>query len=650
MNHEQRLKVISKAWGRKQKGYCFFPWIDREEQRKAGRRRAGFHEGRAFHWPEDRSEILAHMAAHEHHDLYWCPSLFEYDQRREDVAMDEHALWADLDEVDPHTIEDYPPTVAWETSPGRFQALWLLESGDIQGASWPGNENQRMTYHLGADLGGWDTVQLLRIPGWHNHKYEDKPQGKLLWHTGRSYLSDDFSDLPPVQGALPQGTLISVLEKEIDAIDRLQVIGRIKLKLNHRARELLAARQASANRSDNLWYLERCLADAGCSVAEIVAVVRDSVWNKFSDRADELKTLINEASKAIAKRSEEVQEELEEEAERAPLVRMADAFLNIKPPEWLIEGALTKGAVGFIAGQPKSFKSWVGLDMAISVATGSSFLDHFRVADPGPVLYIQEEDPIITLKARALKIWAGKQVDRLRITEGGVEWEPSREDLGDFNPDIALYVKQGVTLSEESWQVWLDETLTEGMDGKPFKLTVIDTLMMVAGDVEENKAQQMVTKIYKPLKYLMDKHGCSLQVIHHMRKGGNGEERGGQLMLGSVANHAWSEDSLYLSHKDTHTITVDFESKTAPAARFHMTNIRNKAWEPSLKEDREELPDAPPKTRPTISILTHISSTPSSVKVIAAKAQVSYQSARQQLLRAESKGLVNKTAENLWYI
>jgi hypothetical protein len=654
VNHEQRLKLISRAWGRNQKGYCFFPWIDREAQRKAGRRRAGFHEGEAFYWPRDRAKILKHMAEHEDHDLYWCPSLFEYEYRREDVATDEHALWADLDEVDPRTLEEYPPTIAWETSPGRYQALWIIESGDIQGASWPGNENQRMTYYVGADLGGWDTVQLLRLPGWKNHKYDDKPRGKLLWHDQRTYLSDDFSDLPQVHGGAVPSDITSALEKEIDAVDRLAVIGRIQLKLNHKAREILGAKEAAGDRSDNLWYLTRCLADAGCSVSEIVAIVRDTVWNKFAGRGDETKRLILEATKAIDKRAPEVQEELEEEAERPSLIRMASAFEGIQPPEWLVEGTLTQGAVGFVAGQPKSYKSWAGLDLAISVATGADFLNYFKVRNPGPVLYIQEEDPIITLKQRATKIWEGKQVDRLKVTTDGVEWEPATKDLGRFDPDIALYVKQGVIISEESWQIWLDEVLTEGMNGKAYRLVVIDTLMRVAGAVDENRAVEMMTKVYRPLSTLNAKHGCAIQVINHMRKSNKNDngERGGQLMLGSVANHAWSEDSIYLHHDPKKQgIVIDFESKTAPGARYQMGNLNNKVWEPAI-QDITEGPDEPmlrtkTKGQPITEILL---STPKSVAVLAKAAGISYQSARQQLLRAETKGLATKTADNLWML
>ena len=188
MKHEEQLRIISQAWGN-QDGYVFFPWItgkatNREERIK------GYNEGPPFKWPEDQAKILEHMNSHTGDDLYWCPSIFEANKRQLEVAMDEHCLWADLDEVDPRGIDDqYKPTIAWETSPGRFQALWLIMRGfDIQGASWAGGENQRMTYYLGADSGGWDITQLLRIPGWNNHKpvYKEGNQGKpvegrLLW-------------------------------------------------------------------------------------------------------------------------------------------------------------------------------------------------------------------------------------------------------------------------------------------------------------------------------------------------------------------------------------------------------------------------------------------------------------------------------------
>jgi hypothetical protein len=603
---EGNLRIISKAWGRQQ-GFAFFPWIDRDEQTKKGRRQAGFHEGPSFSWPQERDAIVDHMLAHQNHDLYWCPSLFEYPRRSENFAMDEHALWADLDEVDPHQLRggEWEPTVAWETSPGRYQALWLVAGGDVQGASWPGNENQRLTYALGADKGGWDTVQLLRIPGWENHKQGYKrpdgtyPKGKLLWKHGRQWFPDDFSDLPELQIETVGGQGITdALEAEIDAVDRLKVLARVRLKLTKYTRDMLNATEAAGDRSDQLWQMERNLADVGCTIAEIVAVVRETVWNKYIDRADGLRRLITEASKAVAqvperqkaKGKDDPGEELD--VARLPLSRLGDLLRNVKPPKFLVKDLFTEGACGFIAGEPKSFKSWIALDLALSIATGGEFLGHFPVVKPGPVLYVQEEDPLTTLKQRTGKIWKGKVQDRLVLvpTEGmpQIQWLPPQEDVK-FNPDIMAYVQQGVVISEEYWLLWLDEALEAGMDGIPYSAMFIDTLMMTAGDVDENKAQEMTTRIFKPMKTLSRKHNVALFLIHHMGK--SEKLRPGQRLLGSVANHAWAEDSIYLSNTVNGDVKMDLESKSVPMAAWRLTNIRNRSWDPAVEPWSKDRPD-----------------------------------------------------------
>lgn len=597
------LSLIARAWGRTQDGYCFFPWIDRAEQVRTGRRRAGYHEGEAYKWPEQKEKILNHLHTHQQYDVYWCPNLFEYPERKLENAMDEHALWADLDEVDPHQLDEYPPTIAWETSPHRYQALWLLAQGDLQGASWAGNENQRMTYMIGADASGWDTTQLLRIPGWANWKpdyavgeHGIPPQGKLLWANGRTYQSDDFSELPEVQGAVDPH-ITDAFTSDIEGVDRNKVIARIRLKLNKKARDLLGAKKASGDLSDQLWYLTRCLADVGCSVTEIVAIVRPTPWNKFADRADEMRRLITEASKAIAKRGDTRAEEGIDDGDDEVWVgpgRFGDLLKNVKRPKFLVEGLITAGSCGFIAGEPKSFKSWVAMDLAFSVAEGTPFLGHFDVREPGAVLYIQEEDPLPTLKTRAAKIWANKKQDRMVLIEQdgmpGIMWLPPDENR-EFDPDVNAMVGQGFTISDESWMLRIDDTLAQGMTSGattiPYKLLIIDTLMMTAGDVEENKSQDMTTRIYRPLKVLSRKHNVTVQVVHHMSKmNGDKVVRPGQRLLGSTANHAWAEDSLYLSRPSTgKRIRMDLESKSVPGAAYAINNIEGSTdWNPGVEK------------------------------------------------------------------
>lgn len=658
MHVEEQLKIISQAWGRRQKGYCFFPYINGKAKNK-DERIASYREGPAFFWPKDKERIIAHLTSHRADDVYWCPSLFETRTRRLEFAMDEHALWADLDGVDPADIKDYPPTVAWETSPGRYQALWVLSQGDVQGASWPGRENQCLTYHLGADASGWDTTQLLRVPGWRNHKpeyrkkYKKAPLGKLLWSKGRYYLADDFNELPDVPG----GTVTTdFVEDTLDHIDRHEVWGRVRLKVSKRVRGLMVAREAAGDRSETLWEIERDLADAGCSLAEIIKLIQPTPWNKYAGRTDELRRLQTEVSKALYERPTEVVDRLEEEMNRPKPQRLFAMLHNLPAPKWLVKDILTEGAVGFIAGQPKSFKTWFGFDLALSVSSGQPFLGQFSVLTPGPVLYIQEEDSPHLVAQRLKKIWPAKHADKVTMESGVPVWIPPSEVVD--NPPIDGYIMEGLTLSDESWQAWLDDTMAEG----GYKLLIIDPLMMTAGDVEENRAQEMVTKIFRPLKELARKHHCAIQLVHHLRKGGitNGNvERGGQLLLGSVANHAWAEDSMFLRRDKAGGIIVEQESKYAPVPGFRVSHLRNKEWEPIVTVHKSEVDDEYIRVVDEPSTNGHNSHAITDNKCLKALGTLSYgyhftytiadaagiktNSATRQLNRLQTMGLVERT-------
>lgn len=679
MDSGQILKIISRAWGR-QKGYCFFPTISGTAKDKR-ERIMSYREGQAFYWPKDRDKIISHLDANRSNDVYWCPSLFEMPRRKMELAMDEHALWADLDEVDPRNIDDYPPTIAWETSPGRYQALWVIVGGDMQGASWHGRENQKLTYLLGADESGWDTTQLLRLPSWYNHKPEYRKKGKpvegrLLFTNGRQYLPDEFGELPDVPTGA--GEVVSILEDEIDHVDRHEVWGRVRLKVSTRVREFMAAKEASGDRSDVLWEMERELADAGCTATEIVALVRNTPWNKYDGRSDELRRLAIEAAKAISQRSEETSERLLEEIQQRPApTNLFTLVRNLKTPPWLVRDVLTEGAVGFIAGQPKSFKSWVGLDMALSVASGQPFLGHFAVERPGPTLYIQEEDSAPLLKSRLGKVWPSKVADKLVIEDEDLYWLPAVDDRqvnGGVGCDIDAYVGQTFTISDVSWQSWLDETLSNKAEQVPggYRLLVLDPLMMMAGEVDENRAQEMTTKIFRPLKELARKHNLAIQIVHHLRKydGKNGPIRGGQLLLGSVANHAWAEDSMYF-RLNREGIVCEQESKNAPVPGFKIVGIRNRRWDPRVivnvdaSSDHEGDAEGSPgnaegrsnarnsrryekrekgegRVSKPMEALMQLPEGPHTVREIADKAGVSIQSVYSALKRYQDKGLVEK--------
>ena len=576
LNPEAQLKVLTKIWGPQRTGYVFLPWISGNAKTK-DQRRDSYREGRAFKWPRDKPAILEHLKEHQRDELYFSVNLFSGKRRAEHQVLADRTLFADLDEVDPRKLDDQP-TIAWESSPGRFQGIWIMAS-EQQGASVGGGPNHRLTSSIGADPSGWDSTQLLRVPGRPNFKHNYRPESEadsddwegvkgagLLWATGPRYDWDDFEDLPEV--STPEAAK-AVDEDLLASIDRHDVWGRVRLKVSSRIREMMGLKDipVGTDRSDGAWEISRELADAGCSALEIVAVLRSTPWNKYAGRHDELKRLVLTASKAV--NSKPAQQNIEEEAVKKPGVTwLADVVDQPIPrPKWLVKNIWTIGGCGFISGAPKSYKSWLGLDIAVSVATGASFLGEYAVPKPSPVLYLQEEDDLLLVMERLSYITESKVPDlywqgQITHTTGSqFRWTPPRSSI-----PIAMQVQTGFTSSDEGWQAWLDEQIVN----HGFKLVVIDTLGTTAGDVDTDKAQVLMERMLRPLKVLAKKHNTAIVIIHHNKKN-SGEGRAGNDMLGSVALHAWVDCAIYARSRDASgVVNIEREAKLAPEVSFKL--------------------------------------------------------------------------------
>src|SRR6185295_3143239 len=102
---------LSAIWGNT-KGFVFLPYKDLERN---------WHEtpGIAF----DGSSVPD--VGTERGDWYFCPVVFSKPRRIKEFALPTNVLWADLDPVHPDQCR-LKPSIAWESSPGRYQALWFL--------------------------------------------------------------------------------------------------------------------------------------------------------------------------------------------------------------------------------------------------------------------------------------------------------------------------------------------------------------------------------------------------------------------------------------------------------------------------------------------------------------------------------------------
>ncbi len=547
------LNVLKAVWGRN-KGYVFVP--RRNPKRLDSRGKPIWDEGRAFNYPSEWNAIEARVkqSIKEGYDIYWCPLLFSHPKRlKEYVHKHAGILWADLDKVDPRKLGELKPSIAWASSHDRYQGLWLLDGDypieDVE------KLNRDLTYTIGADKGGWDVTQVLRVPGSLNHKYDPPQEGRYLWGEKRLYSLDTLKSLVVVDTSEPEfDTTEEGLESLIDGWD-----------LPPRAIDLLNVSEDEVEvgeRSDRLWELETLLVEAGLPVFKIVQIIQKSPWNKFKGRRNEMKQIYHEVLKAeqhVKARLKDKKEEtktslLDPEAKKLKEQMWAIPYSifmtkDMQPPEWLVEGIWQKGTYGMIAGEPKTFKSVQATDLALSVASGEPFLGVFPVHKTGPVLYVQEENNEQTMQDRIKKIADQKGL-----------WVETAHGWG-LPDDLPMYFSNnyGIDLTQKDSRLLLENTIAEL---HPI-LLVLDPLYMMLGQADENSAKE-VGDVLRWLTYLRNQYKTTILICHHYNKSGN-STRGGQRVRGTGAFHAWVESALYVKKpSEPGRIKVEREFRAHP--------------------------------------------------------------------------------------
>jgi len=111
-------------------------------------------------------------------------------------------VWADFDEGPP-TALPLPPSFVIETSPNKYQALWLLDAPtpDLQRIE---TVNRSIAILHDGDLNACDRARVLRLPGFRNLKYRDSPMSRLVMcQTDRRFTLEELERGFPVQSTAP---------------------------------------------------------------------------------------------------------------------------------------------------------------------------------------------------------------------------------------------------------------------------------------------------------------------------------------------------------------------------------------------------------------------------------------------------------------
>jgi hypothetical protein len=245
-----------------------------------------------FTWPRETTAATRWLEEQSEQDreLYHCAHLVRRWRRRKQDAMHVHALWVDLDGPLPETLP-LAPSHTVESSPDRYQLYFRLSHAITPGQA--AALNRGLAQLFGADMGGWDLTQLLRVPGSVNHKYPEQPTVRLVEATNRVYAPEELPAVAPVTTPAPRGQEGAVRpEQRIRPVGDAPPVPLTKAALQLWQGEGPFVKRTAAgevDRSAALVQIARLLAAAKLPEELILAHLAErdaALFGKYSDRAD----------------------------------------------------------------------------------------------------------------------------------------------------------------------------------------------------------------------------------------------------------------------------------------------------------------------------------------------------------------------------
>jgi RecA-family ATPase len=227
-----------------------------------------------------------------------------------------------------------------------------------------------------------------------------------------------------------------------------------------------------------------------------------------------------------------------EDDEELPTVYARDLEVELPEERWLVRDLWGRSAVGLVGGAAKSLKSWFGLDLALSVASGTPALDHFTVEAPGRALVYLAEDRLPEVRARLEALCRHREL-QLR------------------NLDLLVITQPSLRLDTNRDQKRLDATLARW---KP-RLLLLDPLVRLHS-LDENSAQD-ISRLLGYFRKLERTFDLAVVVVHHSSK--KNHSRPGQALRGSSDLHAFGDSNAYLVRQKKEVIlTLEHRAAKAP--------------------------------------------------------------------------------------
>ncbi|GAX60918.1 hypothetical protein SCALIN_C15_0060 [Candidatus Scalindua japonica] len=218
-----------------------------------------------------------------------------------------------------------------------------------------------------------------------------------------------------------------------------------------------------------------------------------------------------------------------------PIIHIAD--IEHKPVEFQIDRIWPIKSVGVMAGQPGVCKTWLALEIAVSIASGTKLFDRHQ-CEKGKVLVFNAEDDPATITRPRIAAFACHKNLKIR-------------DL-----DLNLLNIPSIFIDDRDTKDRFEITVSKY---KP-DIIILDPLRNVHS-LDEDNATDML-KLLHFLREINRKYSCSILLVCHDKKRGNdnGTDRASKVR-GSNALVGWRDNAIFLDKDKEGMIRVEIYNR-----------------------------------------------------------------------------------------
>jgi hypothetical protein len=209
-------------------------------------------------------------------------------------------------------------------------------------------------------------------------------------------------------------------------------------------------------------------------------------------------------------------------ADTPSVLNVADILaLSIPEASMLIEGILPTAGASLIVGAAKSGKTLAAAQIGIAIASGAPLYGFYKVLNPGPVLFIEQDDPAGAGSIKTI-------LERSTVPVTGIPFHLVAGVPYQFGGEFLEWLETQIVRLKVQSAIIDSYTAMRGSRSKG-----VDIVKAEQSDLTQMDA-------------LAKRNNCALQIIHHSSKGSAGLDWS-EKAAGTFAMSAATESQMFIS-------------------------------------------------------------------------------------------------------